>query len=311
MKKIICLIIATVIILSFTACHSAEKDLSSSFKETTVNTEVTEKISSTGITDNAPVSNDETIIITAGEKQFEITKADFESKIPTDIATQIVEMISMDFGVEDYDGWEQDGQQIFSDVRRCTLLVTDYMKLKSIFNFDVDQYFFDEFLEDNGVKDEIDVWMPEFTFSLEEYNSYLIDTFGPDVRQLTVNDFETVKSANEKGIPFSRPMNDEEYICFYTGVDDIIIAQCVAIGVSAQGEYIVNIEKSESDYIVKTVGRFDLDELPDNLEDYQNVVKDNIQYNMDENLQTKTYRFGCTEEGDIYLKSVEKAYLNN
>ncbi len=306
MKKAISLILLTMFIISSTACHRTDKNTDASHIETTANVET---VSDTETSTAIFLSNKETVVIRAGEKEYEVTKTDFETEIPNEIIVQIIEMLSMKFGIEDYNGWEQNGQEIFIDVRSCTLLVTDYMKLKGVFNFEVDQYFYDGFLEDNGLNEESSDWRPQFTFSLKDYNNYLIDTFGPDVRQLTVNDFETVKSAKEKGLPLSGLIDESDYRCFYTGVDDIIIAQCIGTGVSPQGEYIVDIEKNGSDYIVKTVGRFDIDSTSSNYQDYQNAIKEILPNNMDEQLQTKTYKFGCTEEGDIYLKSVEKSYL--
>ncbi len=306
MKKAIPLIFLIIFVVLLTACYGAEKNTDTSYLETTASEDI---VSDTETSTDNLLSSEETVIIRAGEKEYEIAKTDFENRIPNEIITQIVEMLSMKFGVEDYNGWEKSGQGIFIDVRSNTLLVTDYMKLKSVFNFELDEYYYDEFLQDNGLEDESHNWRPQFTFTLGDYNSYLVDTFGPDVRQLTVDDFETVKSAKEKGLPLSDLINESDYRCFYTGVDDIIIAQCIGTGVFPQGEYIVDIEKIGSDYIVKTVGRFDMDSVTSNYQDYQKVLKEILQYNMDEQLQTKTYKFGCTENGDIYLKSVEKSYL--
>lgn len=217
-------------------------------------------------------------------------------------------MLSMTFGVEDYYDWNTTGQNVFTDVRNCTVAVSGYSKNYEVFHDPIDSEAYEMFLNDAGL--ETVEYAEALTFSLEGYNEYLKDYFGPDAGQLTVDDFETGKSAKEKGFPVTGAISESDYRCFYSGKDDIIIVQLCATGYGCLGEYIYNIEKDGDDYYVYTVGEVETFKRVTDLNEFQKQVLNDIPYTIYRGwLPTKKYKFGCTPEGDVYLKSVDENYF--
>ena len=70
-----------------------------------------------------------------------------------------------------------------------------------------------------------------------------------------------------------------------------------------------NIQEKEGNYYVYTIGSFEMIEYEESLEKYQQTMLEELNRHIHKFMQTKVYKFGCTDDGDVYLKSVDKKYL--
>lgn len=251
---------------------------------------------------------DSKIIFDNGTYCFELPKTNFEEEISEELLLEFANMLSMSFGVEDYYDWNTTGQNVIKDVHHCTLSISDFTCDKEVFADPFDDEAYDKFMEDVGLEELTCGGV--FTFSLKKYNAYLKDIFGPDVKQLSTEDFETGKSAIEKGLKVTGFMSESNYESFYTGKDDIILVQTPATGFGCTGEYIYDVKKDGNDYYVYTVGSFETGGLITDFEDFQREAAESVRYNIYNGyLQTKKYKFACTDDGDVYLKWVNEKYL--
>ena len=87
---------------------------------------------------------------------------------------------------------------IFSDVRINNLVISGCYKNFEFLDEHIDKEAYSMFLMDVGLDNLRGCEV--VTFSLANYNDYLKDFFGPDVKQLTIDNFETGKTALEKGL---------------------------------------------------------------------------------------------------------------
>lgn len=315
MKKFIAVIVLICMFAGLLSC-SRQVVETPVFTENTTQPSATEEIQNTSEsvteekseTQQTVIREKEKIIIDDGTYRFEIHKTNFEDEIPEDILLQFANMLSMDFGVEDYYGWNTSGQNIFSDVRKSNLAINGFYKSYDFLDDETDKEAYAMFLSDVGL--EYNMYCEVSTFSLGKYNDYLKDFFGPDAKQLTVNDFETGKSALEKGLAVDGDIGESDTRCFYTGKDDIILIHTCATGFGCVGEYIFDVEKVGEDYYVYTVGEVETHGLIDNFDEFQNQALDDLVYSIYKGvLSAKKYKFGCTADGDIYLKSVDKKFI--
>ncbi len=248
------------------------------------------------------------VIIDNGTYRFEIPKTNFEDVYSEELLLQFSNMLSMEFGVEDYYDWSTSGQNVFSDVRKCVLAINGAYKNYEFLDENYDEEAYDMFLADIGL--EYNQHCEVCTFSLAKYNDYLKDFFGPDVIQLTVDDFETGKTAVEKGLTVDGDISESDTRCFYTGKDDIILIQVCATEYGCVGEYIYNVEKDGNDYYVYTVGEVETYRLIEDFDEFQNQALNDISYTIYRGyLPSKKYKFGYTAEGDVYLKSVDESFV--
>ena len=311
MKKFITVIILICMLAGLLSC-SRQGDETPVLTESTTQLPAAESLSKTASEEKTEAQQDvikekEKIIIADGTYRFEINKTNFEDKIPEDILLQVANMLSMNFGVEDYYGWDTSGQNIFSDVRKSNLLIRGFYKNKEIMDEEADKEAVSLFLSEAGLEN---VECSVMTFSLKKYNDYLKDFYGPDVKQLTVDDFETGKSAVEKGLDVDGHLDETDSRCFYTGKDDIILVQVCGAGFSCRGEYIFDVEKNGNDYYVHTVGKIDIESFGSDFAEAQKQMLESLPHTVDKGcLPVKTYKFGCTADGDIYLKSVDKKFI--
>lgn len=317
MKNLTALILAFCLVFSLISCSKSSGEEITTVKEQTSNEEST-AISSTENTQEQTAAEEttnqninpegSTITISTGTYRFEITKTNFEDYYSENLLLQFANMLSMSFGVEDYYDWNTSGQNIFTDVRQCTMAVSDFMRAKNIYHETFDAEAYEMFLDDAGLEEV--KYADVATFSLEEYNEYLANIFGPGAGQLTVDDFETGKTAKEKGLPVTGAISESEFRCFYTGKDDVILVQVCATGYSCSGEYIYDVRKDGDDYYVYTAGSFETYGKVENLDFFQSQAINHIPYSIYKGtLQTKIYKFGCADDGCVYLKSVDKKYL--
>lgn len=248
------------------------------------------------------------VIFDNGTYRFELPKTNFEEKFSEELLLEFETMLSMSFGVEDYYDWNTTGQNIVKDIHRCRLNVYDFEEEKSLLDYSLDQEAYEMFMDDAGL--EYLECGGVATFSLKDYNEYLKAVFGPNVKQLSTKDFETAKSASEKGLKVTGFMNESAFESFYTGKDDIILVQTPATGVGCVGEYIYDVKKDGNDYYVYTAGNFENYELITDFDAYQSFAAESVAHSIHKGyLQTKTYKFACTDDGNVYLKRVDKKYL--
>lgn len=313
MKKIIALLVVLSLFAFLFSCskENDEKAVTTTQAQITENetVETTEEEPYEEQTTRQTVFVDgETIAFDNGTYRFEIQKTDFENKYPEELLLQFSNMLSMSFGVEDYYDWNTTGQNIYTDVRNCSLYINDFMVTKGLFDNQFDEEAYKMFLNDVGLKNLSGA--EAFTVSLEKYNKYLIRMFGPDARQLSVNDFETGKTAIEKGNPVNGDIGEFDYRCFYSGKDDIIVVQACATGFSCIGEYIYNVENDGEDYYVYSVGEVERLGLIDDFNEFQAMALNEISQTIYKGtIPTKKYKFGIAQDGTPYLKSVEARYL--
>lgn len=297
--------------LLLTSCgksdNKEETTSTNAVTECTTVTETTTEIITEATTQNNITLKKDKLILDNGKYRYEIEKTDFEEAYPEELLLQFASMLSMNFGVEDYYDWNTTGENVFVDVRHCCLSMNNFIKKKSLFDYDNSQDICQKLMDDAQLEELRGV--ETFTFSLHEYNDYLKDLFGPDVIQLEISDFETAKSAKEKGLPLSGDISEGDYRCFYSGVDDIVLVQCCPTDFASYGEYVYDIREKEGNYSVYTIGSFEMIEYEETLKKYQQNMLEELNRNIRKFMQTKVYKFGCNDDGDVYLKSVDKKYL--
>lgn len=311
MKKLLSLFMVACMMCCLVSCKGKPENISTSHDALEVFTDdeaVSEEILSEETTDKQVVFVGKTsIILDSGTHRFQIPKTDFENRFSEELLLEFANMISMDFGVEDYD-WNKNGQDIFTDVRNCTAAINNFMLLKNVLNADFDREAYKLFLNDIGL--EYGRGAAAVTFSLEDYNQYLKLMFGPDVRQLKISDFETGKTAKEKGLPVDGDISESDFRCFYSGKDNIIVCQLCATEYGCLGEYIYDVKKDGNDYYVYTVGTFETYGQTDDFALFQSQGLESLEHNIGNGyIQTKTYKFGMTDDGNVYMKSVDKKYM--
>ncbi len=318
MKKVF--IMGICLCLLLTSCgksdNKEETTSTNAVTESTTVTELTTKAATettTEITTEATTKNNITLkkdklILDNGKYRYEIEKTDFEKAYPEELLLQFANMLSMNFGVEDYYDWNTTGENIFTDIFANGISVSDYSEMINFFHGEVNEEAIRKFRLDAGEKE--DSYLGGATVSLKDINKYLVNTYGPSVKKLTTDDFYTVKEAIEKGLPVSGGMSEYEHRCFYSGVDDIIIIQSSDTGYTCISEYIYDVREKDGNYYVYTLGEGgETYGKIDNLNYNQQVMLESAKYNIREYMQTKVYKFGCTDDGDVYLKSVDKKYL--
>lgn len=248
------------------------------------------------------------LILDNGIYRYEIEKTDFEKAYSEELLLQFANMLSMDFGVEDYYDWNTTGENVFKDIFVNGIPISDFSELINLFKGEVNEDAIRKFRQDAGEKE--DSYLGGATVPLKDINKYMVNMYGPDVRQLTTDDFYTVKEAIEKGLPISGGLSESDHRCFYSGVDDIIIIQSCDTGYSGISEYIYDVREKDGDYYVYTLGEGgETYGKIDDLNYCQQIMLESVKYNIREYMQTKVYKFGCTDDGDVYLKSVDKKYL--
>lgn len=315
MKRIIIAVVCLCLLLTSCEKNGASEETTTTAVQISSTTEpkTTEALTETTVTTTEATTQNNIkqkngkLILDNGKYRYEIEKTDFEKEYPEELLLQFVDMLSMDFGVEDYYDWNTTGQNVFLDVHHCCISVNNFMKMKNLFDFDNSQEICQKFIKDAQLEELWGVGI--FTFSLREYNDYLTDMFGPNAVQLKTSDFETAKSAKEKGLPLSGSLSEGDVRCFYSEIDDIILVQCCPTGYAGIGEYVYDIQKKDGDYYVRTIGSFETYESADNFKDFQQTLLEDLNHGIKKYMQTKVYKFGCTDDGDAYLKSVDKNYL--
>ena len=112
MRKILAVIISAFLIVTLVACNSEvkqENETTNSIAETTVlNTEIkTEK--------SADASQGELIKIKNEEHTFTFRKVNFEKEYSEEFLMEILTLIPMEFGCDDYDNWGGTPNEILND----------------------------------------------------------------------------------------------------------------------------------------------------------------------------------------------------
>ena len=89
-----------------------------------------------------------------------------------------------------------------------------------------------------------------------------------------------------------------------------MLVQVCATGYSCFGEYIYNVEKEGNDYWVYTVGEIETEGLIQSYDEFQVQMINDIPHTINRGmLPARKYKFGCTSDGDVYLKSVDRSFL--
>lgn len=306
MKRIVAVIIVISMALMLFSC--SDEKTNNIVTTTQITEEITDEITEEEQTTKQMVFIEEsTIVFDNGTYRFEIPKTDFEKRYSEELLLQFANMLSMSFGVEDYYDWNTTGQNIFKDVRCCTLSVNHFMLWKNFIHEQSDDEAVSMFWEASGLEN---IAGDLGTFNLRDFNRYLVRMFGPDVRQLKTEDFDTGKTAAEKGVIPIEGIGESDFRCYYSGKEDVMIFQFCPTGYGCVGEYIYNVEKIEDDYYVYTVGEIESHGLITDFEEFQSQALKDMPYTIYRGwLPSKVYKFGCAENGDVFLKSVEQKHF--
>lgn len=298
MRKILAVIISAFLIVTLVACNSEvkqENETTNSIAETTVlNTEIkTEK--------SADASQGELIKIKNEEHTFTFRKVNFEKEYSEEFLMEILTLIPMEFGCDDYDNWGGTPNEILNDAFFGS----------SIWQVEGFEY---GSVEWNQAVDELsntpyEGYWGEYSFcKIENINEYLRKIYGPDVRQFEKSDFEKLNDIIECESIFDE--YDLNFRYAYLPETDMIVrfANEICFGMG-EATYVCDIKMEGDLYIVEAVtGSEDIRGEDTTFKGIQESALKMFNTYTYGNL-TK-YKFTiCNEDGNLYMKKVEKSYI--
>ncbi len=253
----------------------------------------------------APESGNLTIERPSGN--FKITKTDFEEKYSDEFLMDIAGMLGLRFGYEDFEYWDEDPETVVNSLLGncvCTYkfpfhrIHSEDEEIVKKGNAELDKIFPDE-------KHSYSSFVPP-----ELLNAYFEDMFGPEARKFKAEDFMTFDEAIAKygeahandhpeGYSQIRSLPESDLLCFYS----------CAIGFSSYSSYIYDIREINGDYIVYTLGNDEVYYEKFNFDSHQAAAFNQLTWGGSEYVENFVYTFGCTDDGNLYLKSVDKKYL--
>ena len=254
----------------------------------------------------APESGNLTVERSSGI--FKITKTDFEEKYSDEFLMDIAGMLGLCFGYEDFEYWDEEPETVVN-----SLLGNCVCSYKFPFHCICTE---DEQTIEKGVA-ELNAYFPDENYSSgsfvepETLNAYFEDIFGPDARKFTTEDFMTFDEAiAENGKPYSqdhsegfseiRSLPESGLLCFYS----------CATSFSSYSAYIYDIKEANGDYVVYTLGNeeaflaMNIDFDMHQAETFGCLTQSGPEY-----VENYVYTFGCTDDGNLYLKSIDRNYL--
>lgn len=237
--------------------------------------------------------------------KYVITKTDFEKKHSEEFLMDIAEMLGMAYGYEDFIFSNEDPEKVVNSLLVCCIPSYKY-PFKSI-------YCDDEQVIEKGIA-ELKKLLPDNPYycefvEIETLNAYLEDMFGPGVRKFRAEEFMTIEESVKKYGDAFNGRSDLYSAIRYLPESDLLCFCSVATGFSCRGSYIYDIREMNGDYVVCTLGGDELYFEEYNYNSMQAAAFEQLSWEGPHYLKNFVYTFGCTDDGNLYLKSIDKNYL--
>lgn len=244
----------------------------------------------------------ETIRIKNEKHSFTFEKTDFEKNYSEELLMEILNIIPMEYGCDDYENWNGTPNEILNDayfgtrVWRC-----EGFEYKSA--------------EWNDAVREMKecpygVNLGEYNITnIENINSYLKDIYGPNVRTFKVDDFERFDEVvTSENSVFENYDYNFRYV--YLPETELIVRFTNEFYVGGEACYVCDVKTVGETYIVKAVT--ESEDLRENENTFEGRQKDAIKmfntYTYGK-LSEYVFTIGNDEECGLYMKSVEKSYI--
>lgn len=233
--------------------------------------------------------------------KFEIFKTDFESRYSEDFLTEINSLISLKFGYEDYYNWNGDAEKVVNELINCCVSA-------SKFPFRMIETEDKELLkkateELRVIFDDESINITSGIVEIETLNAYIKDMFGENARSFMPEDFDVAVKYDKEKILYA---NESYSYITYLPQSDLLHFTSRETGFSSYSSFIYDITEKDGDYIVYTLGK---------LEDYgfvqgfamqQAYMFEYLNWETGNHIPAFEYTVGVSENGDLYLKSVNK-----
>lgn len=315
MKKLFAITLAAaMLVLTMACCDKKDtKDKDSDNKPETMAT--VEKNTAPIDVPTAPVDelNFETLVIENENYKFTLEKSDFEKNYSDELLMNISAFIPLEYGVDDYVNWDGTPEEVINDALKCCFDSRSSMYFERFETTTPET----EAAEAEIEKCEYKVYDNYVVTNIENINSYLYKRFGPDARQFTPEDFDTYEEAVTKDGSITEGIGTIGYRYIYLPESEVVMcymSEATGFGGTFTGLYIYDIQTVGDDYVVKAVACECYDEdyiYADTFEALQNSTLELFAQYTPETLDNYTMVIGETEDGDVYMKSVEKTQLTS
>lgn len=245
----------------------------------------------------------ETIRIKNEKHSFTFEKTDFENNYSEELLMEILNLIPMEYGCDDYENWNGTPNEILNDAFFSA----------NISHFECFEY--DSAEWNDAVREMKEcpygVNLGEYNITnIENINSYLKDIYGPNVRTFKVDDFERF---DEVVTSENSVFENYDYNFRYVYLPDTELVVRFAREICFNGgeaTYVCDVKTVGETYIVKAVtGSEDLRENENTFEGRQkDAIKMFNTYTYGK-LSEYVFTIGNDEECGLYMKSVEKSYI--
>ena len=308
MKKLVAIIIlCCILISSVTACKTENKpeiettgnatEVETTAEQTQAATEI-ETEASTGTIDENGI-----IKIKNDKHSFTFKKTNFEDNYSEEFLMELLDLIPMEYGYDDYDNWNGTPNEILNDAFFGT----------SVWRVGGYEYKSDEW---NAAVAEIEksqyscrLGEDYSFFELEKINSYLRSIYGPSARQFKKSDFEKFNDIINCESVFDN--YDFNFRYAYLPETDLIVRFANEICLSGrEATYVCDVKTVGGTYIVKAVTGSE--DIRENEQTFEGIQNDALK-------MFNTYTYGCltnntfticrNKDGSLYMKKVEKSYI--
>lgn len=249
------------------------------------------------------VIEDNIMTIKNSKYTFVIEKTDFEDRYSEEELFGFLNFIPMSFGYEDYYNWNGSGEDILIDTFHCCISCPNYNKnmFKSYSLHDEEGF--------DVAKAEIgDDYRGFCVTTIDEINSFLSRWYGPDVRQLTKDDFMNIKDAKASGEPLISG-SDMEFSVYYLPESDLIAISLLETGFGCYTSYIYNIEEVNDDLVMYTFDSVENYVSNESFAEHQEDLYDHISWGNYWYKSNSVYTLSKNSDGEWYLKSTEKSFI--
>ena len=233
---------------------------------------------------------------------FTFQKTNFEENYSEEFLMELLELIPMEYGYEDYDNWNGTPNEILNDAffGSAVWRVGGYEYKSDEWNAAVAEM----------EKSRYSCRLGEYSFTdLEKINSYLRSIYGPNARQFKKSDFEKFNDIIKCESVFVNYNFNFRYA--YLPETDLIVRFADEICFSGgEATYVCDVKTVGETYIVKAVtGSEDFRENDHTFEGIQNDALKMFNKYTYGCLTSYTFTIGRGNEGSLYMKKVEKSYI--
>lgn len=270
--------------------------------ETTQEEITTEYVTTSKLETSTAKAKTETIRVKNEEHSFTFEKTDFEKNYSEELLMEILKLIPMEYGCDDYKNWNGTPNEILNDAYFGTSV------------WQCEGFEYNSLEWNNGVKEmkknPYGIGWGEYSFTdIEKINSYLKDIYGPNARTFKVDDFERFDDVmtSEKSI-FENYDYNFRYV--YLPETDLVVKFTNEFYCGGEACYVCDIKTEGDLYIVKAVTGSE--DIRENENTFEGIQKDALKmfntYTYGK-LSEYVFTIGNDEECGLYMKSVDKSYI--